>query len=75
MYHLNEARPRADRTAHASSQKNPRVHCSKVHRKDVIGLDVNVNYIHPYSRTNYVNDVKNSKFDTGTTAILNIDYA
>ena len=32
-------------------------------------------YAIPYSRTTYANDVKNSKFDAGTTAILNIGYA
>ena len=32
-------------------------------------------YAKPYSRTNYANDVKKSKFDAGTTSILNIAYA
>ena len=55
---------------HAPSLKYPSVHC-----KDVIGFDVNVNGIHPYSRTTYANDVKKSKLGAGTTAILNISYA
>ena len=41
----------------------------------VIAFDVNVNYVQPYSRTTYANNVKFSKLDTGTTAILNIGYA
>ena len=41
----------------------------------VNALDVNVTYVQPYSRTTYANDVKISKFDTGTTSILNIAYA
>ena len=32
-------------------------------------------YANPYSRTTYANDVKNQKFDAGTTPILNIGYA
>ena len=53
----------------------PSVHCAKVRRKDVIGFDMNVNYVPPHSRTTYANDVKFSNFDAGTTAILNIGYA
>ena len=41
----------------------------------VIAFDVNVNYVQPYSRTTYANNVKFSKFDAGTTSILNIGYA
>ena len=41
----------------------------------VIAFDVNVNYVQPYSRTTYAKDVKLSKLDAGTTAILNIGYA
>ena len=37
----------------------------------VIALDVNVTYVQPYSRTTYANYVKFSKFDAGTTSILN----
>ena len=37
-----------------------------------IGFDVNINDVQPYSRTTYANDVKYSKFDAGTTSILNI---
>ena len=37
-----------------------------------IDFDVNVNYVQPHSRTTYANDVKISKFDAGTTSILNI---
>ena len=37
-----------------------------------IGFDVNVNDVQPHSRTTYANDVKFSKFDAGTTSILNI---
>ena len=33
---------------------------------------VNVNDAQPYSRTIYANNVKFSKFDAGTTSILNI---
>ena len=32
-------------------------------------------YANPYSRTTYANDVKNSKCEAGTPAILNIEYA
>ena len=38
-------------------------------------LGLNVTYAQPYSRTTYANDVKLSKLDAGTTAILNIGYA
>ena len=41
----------------------------------VIAFEVNVNDVQPYSRTTYANDVKNSKFDAGTTSILNIAFA
>ena len=41
----------------------------------VIALDVSVTYVQPYSRTTYANDVTFSKFDAGTTSILNIGYA
>ena len=44
----------------------------QIRRKDVSVFDVNVNYVHPYSRTTYANDVKFSNFVAGTTAILNI---
>ena len=32
-------------------------------------------YANPYSRTTYANYIKNSNFNAGTTAILNIEYA
>ena len=38
----------------------------------VNALDVNVTYVQPYSRTTCANNVKFSKFDAGTTSILNI---
>ena len=41
----------------------------------VIVFDVNVNYVQPYSRTTYANDVINSNFEAGTTSILNIGCA
>ena len=41
----------------------------------VNAFDVNVIYAKPYSRTTYANDVEISKFDAGTTSILNIGYA
>ena len=40
----------------------------------VIAFDVNVNYVQPYSRTTYANDVQFSKFEAGTTSIPNIGY-
>ena len=40
----------------------------------VNALDVNVTYVQPYSRTTYANNVQFSKFDAGTTSILNIGY-
>ena len=43
--------------------------------QNIIAFDVNVNYVQPYSRTTYANNVKNSKLGAGTTAILNIGYA
>ena len=43
--------------------------------QSLIGIDVNVTYAKPYSRTTYANDVKFSKLGAGTTAILNISYA
>ena len=39
-----------------------------------IDFDVDINYINPYSRTTYANDVKILNFEAGTAAILNIDY-
>ena len=47
----------------------------KIPPQIVIAFDMNVNYIQPYSRTTYANDVKFSKLDAGTTAILYIGYA
>ena len=41
----------------------------------VNALDVNVTYVQLYSRTIYANNVKFSKFDVGTTFILNIGCA
>ena len=41
----------------------------------VDAFDVNVIYAKPYSRTTYANNVKFSKFEAGTTSILNIGYA
>ena len=41
----------------------------------VNALDVNVTYVQPYSRTSYANYVTFSKFDAGTTSILNIGFA
>ena len=41
----------------------------------VNSFDMDVIYAKPYSRTTYANDVKFSKFDAGTTSILNIGYA
>ena len=41
----------------------------------IIAFEVNVNYVQPYSRTTYANDVKFSKLDAGTTSMLNIGYA
>ena len=35
-----------------------------------IAFDVDVNYVNPYSRTTYANDVKFSNFEAGTAAIL-----
>ena len=43
--------------------------------QNAIAFDVNVNYVHPYSRTTRANNVKFSKLNAGTTAILNIGYA
>ena len=47
----------------------------KIMPQFVNALDVNVTYVQPYSRTTYANDVTFSKFDAGTTSILNIAYA
>ena len=41
----------------------------------VNAFNMNVIYAKPYSRTTYANNVNISKFDTGTTSILNIAYA
>ena len=35
-------------------------------------FDANVNDVQPHSQTTYANDVNFSKFDAGTTSILNI---
>ena len=51
------------------------VHMLEIPPQIFIAFDVNVNYVQPYSRTTYANYVKNSKFDAGTTSILNIAYA
>ena len=42
----------------------------KIMPQSLIGIDVNVTYAKPYSRTTYANNVKFSKFDAGTTSIL-----
>ena len=51
------------------------VHMLEITPQIVNALDVNVTYVQPYSRTTYANDIKFSKFDAGTTSILNIGYA
>ena len=40
----------------------------------VNAFNVNVIYVQPYSQTTYANDIKFSKFDAGTTSILNVGY-
>ena len=62
-------------TAHAPSVGVSQCACSKINWNKPMLPTVTSFLANPYSRTTYANDVTNSKFDTGTTAILNIEYA
>ena len=58
--------------AHAPFRGRMPVRMLQITTQKVNAFDVNVNDAQPYSRTTYANDVKFSKFDAGTTSILNI---
>ena len=62
-------------TAHAPSVGVSQCACSKLTRNKPMLTTVTSFYANPYSRTTYANDVNSSNFDTGTTVILNIEYA
>ena len=49
------------------------VHMLQINPQEANAFDVNVNDAQPYSRTTYANNVKFSKFNAGTTSILNIE--
>ena len=61
--------------AHLTFFYKRRMRMLEISPQIVIAFNVNVNYVQPYSRTTYANDVKFSKLDAETKAILNIGYA